>query len=142
MFASLPVLLLLRTVYANPIAILEERQSQQVNLNYDMTGSQFQSFQDANTLRQFLQSKGVTYNFDYSRLSQGVTAVNGYFAIKSQHTTTSSNNAGSTNPNSGTVQTDSQSTSLRGGPSYTNASLSAQNLLVQAITFSDGDAAW
>ena len=142
MLASLSALLLLSTVHAKPIATLQERQSHQVNLNYDISGSQFQSFQDANTLTQFLQSKGVTYNLDYNKLSAGITAVNNYFVTKAQQTTTSSNNKGFTNPNSGTVQTNSESTSLKGGPSYTNASMSAQALLVQAITFSDGDAAW
>ncbi|EME42385.1 hypothetical protein DOTSEDRAFT_81283 [Dothistroma septosporum NZE10] len=141
MLTSLSALLLLSTVYASPIAILEERQTQQVDLNYEVSGSQFQSFQDANTLKQYLRSQGVTYNFDYNKLSAGVTAVDNYFATKAQQTTTSSNSNGFTNPNSGAVQTDSESTSLKGGPSYTNASLSAQSLLVQAITFSDGDAA-
>ncbi|KAI5363743.1 hypothetical protein Slin14017_G057070 [Septoria linicola] len=132
--------LLLVTASATPVALLAERQSQQINMQFSIPEAQFRTFEDANTLRSYLQSRGYNYNLNYAQLSQGVASVDQYFARKAAQTTSSSDNNGF--PTSGeTVQTNTRSTTLRGGPSYTNNSMSATANLVQVISFSDGNAA-
>lgn len=144
MLSSLiPLFSLLSTALAGPLLAqrLETRQTTQtININVQVSDAQFASFEDANTLETYLQSQGYDYAFNYTQLAQGVTLIEQYFTTKAAQTTTSSSNDGFFAPDTTAVQTTTDSTSLKGGPSYTNNSLSAVEDLVSAISFSDGDA--
>lgn len=139
----IPLFSLLAAALAGPASarVLEARQqTQQININVQVSDAQFKSFENANTLRQYLQSRGYNYNFNYNQLSQGVATIDQYFASKAAQTTTTNSNDGFFADDTTAVQTDTDSTTLKNGPSYTNNSLSAVETLVQAISFSNGNA--
>lgn len=139
----IPLSSLLVTALASPLSpklLAVRQQTQQININVQVSDSQFKSFENANTLKQFIQSRGYNNAWNYNQFSQGVTAIDQYFAKLAAQTTTSNSNNGFFAADTTAVQTDSDSTTLSGGPSYTNITLSATNNLVQAISFSDGDA--
>lgn len=138
-----PLFTLLATALANPLStsyLAARQQTQQININVQISDSQFKSFENANTLRQYIRSQGYSYAFNYQQLSQGVASIDRYFATKAAQTTTTNSNNGFFAEDNTAVQTDTDSTTLEGGPSYTNISLSATENLVQALSFSDGDA--
>lgn len=132
--------LLLAIASATPLALLTERQSQQVNIQFSVSEAQFRSFENANTLRSYIRSRGFNYDLNYGQLSQGVASVDRYFAQRAAQTTSGTDDNGF--PTSGgEPQTNTDSTTLQGGPSYTNNTMSATANLVEVISFSDGNAA-
>ena len=132
--------LLIVTASAGPVLLAERQATQQVNLQFSVPEAQFRTFENSNTLKSYFQSKGYNYNLNYAQLSQGVATIDQYFTQRAAQTAPSSSNNGF--PTSGgTPQTFTDSTSLKGGPSYTNNSMSAQANLVSVISFSDGNAA-
>lgn len=141
MIALLYLYVLLAAVSASPVALLEERQSQPVNIQVSITGSQFQSLENPNTLKAYLQSAGYNYNINYAQLSQAVVAVDQYFAQKASQTTSTSSNYGWPLNAPAPQTTTRSSTPMQGGPSFTNNSASAGENLVSVFSFSDGNAA-
>ncbi|SMR53029.1 unnamed protein product [Zymoseptoria tritici ST99CH_1E4] len=125
---------------ANPLpgSRLQARQSQQVSITLAVSDSQFRSFENSATLKSYLQSQGYNYNLNYNQLSQTIVSTENYFASKAASTTSTNSLAP---PNNDAIQTDSDSTTLDGGASYTNISATADTNLVSAFSFSDGDAA-
>lgn len=132
--------LLLAIASATPLALLVERQSQQVNIQFSVSEAQFQSFENANTLRSYVRSRGFNYDLNYSQLSQGVASVDRYFAQRAAQSSSGSSDNGFP-ASGGEPQTNTDSTTLQGGPSYTNNTMSATANLVEVISFSDGNAA-
>ncbi|CAK1367038.1 unnamed protein product [Cercospora beticola] len=131
---------LLTIASATPLALLAERQSQQVNIQFSVSEAQFRSFENANTLRSYVRSRGFNYDLNYGQLSQGVASVDRYFSQRAAQTTSGTDDNGF--PTSGgEPQTNTDSTTLQGGPSYTNNTMSAAANLVEVISFSDGNAA-
>lgn len=143
LISLVPLVSLFGAALSTPVSLnrLEGRQqSQQINIALQISDAQFKSFENANTLRQYLRSRGYNYAFNYDQLSQGVASIDRYFATKATQTTTSGSNEGFFAADNTPVQTDDDSTTLEGGPSYTNISISAAANLVQAFSFSDGNA--